>query len=602
MFIWQQTILAAVIAAVITPKPTFVTNEYVARQYGFYNNDAIDAITERRAILTSGATIVDNKLSFGGSNAYMKGHTWQIPAGDFTIELAYSGADPTSTADTDFIGVWDGSANQSLWCFGWNRASSKFSFRAVTATGGTDTLYSNTMALPVNAHIAIVRKSGTVTMYVNGTAVGTSTAFTTVHNAVVVADYGLRVATNNTTFPGKIWNIRLSRTSQYSDTFTAPTSFPLMTRPVYDTVTASKIVAQFGFRYDNLLNEVNDTQMSLYGGSVTTVANGAVGVSSGSNTNYFAFPINPFGAADFTIEFTANVSSVSSQGGLTIMTQFVNGSASNNCAWSITILQDGRIQMLISTTGAGTGSGIKYVISATGAYKFNVPQHVVIQRIGSTCTIYINSVSVISGAMAGAMASSNLPVRSIYDSGAGYGVFTAWDIRIASMALYPSGTIVRPLTLPAMPVENTWQFRFIDGQVTYAPITYTGYDVVAASGADRTGYTDPRFNQYAYHAGTKEVRQMSLMRQNYNNIPTLIMSYRVVPASEYAGRSISDPTLLPAFTTTVKVRGLSTNFMVPATFTQVNGQGLKYAEGSITAASFTALGAGTKNTMYWSFV
>ena len=76
-------------------------------------------------------------------------------------------------------------------------------------------------------HCALVRNSGTITLYVNGTSQGTyshSTSMTSNTNRPYVGGWGYIPGVNDFALNGKISNLRMGSTAVYTSSFTPPTS------------------------------------------------------------------------------------------------------------------------------------------------------------------------------------------------------------------------------------------------------------------------------------------------------------------------------------------------------------------------------------------
>jgi hypothetical protein len=137
-----------------------------------------------------------------------------IGTGDFTIECWVRRQDnPTATKAhictvTDVYGIYYDETNSS--------------FRLNTSSGETDRITGGSISLNTWTHLAVVRSSGVIKLYINGTQTGSNYSDTQNLNTAV----GFLIGTSrdgDRSWVGWIDEFRFSKTARYTANFTAPT-------------------------------------------------------------------------------------------------------------------------------------------------------------------------------------------------------------------------------------------------------------------------------------------------------------------------------------------------------------------------------------------
>ena len=344
----------------------------------------------------------------------------------------------------------------------------KFYFE-IRSPGITIASFGSNSAITTNQwyHIAIVRRSGTIYMFVNGIQ-QTATASST-HN-ITAAGQPLYIGCYNSNadfFVGYISNLRAVKgTALYTANFT-PSTVPLSAVSGTSLLTCAT-------------NTISDGSSNAF--AVTAVGNAAVNTLSpftgyrfltGRNmgwSNYFdgsgdylSIANNAalnFGSGDFTFEswiYLTGDSSVSSSGFRTA--EILSSIASNGAGAQVEIFVRGDS----STTGTGIGffyyNGTSYEINQTRDITVtkNVWHHVAICRTGSTVRMFFN------GTQLGASFTSTANIATSQSYYVGGSVFTGYlhyftghisNLRIVKgTALYTAN--FTPQAMPLIPVENT---------------------------------------------------------------------------------------------------------------------------------------------------
>jgi len=222
----------------------------------------IDNSLNNFAITSSGgAGLSTSQYKFGGASAYFDGSgdylttplssNLQFGTGDFTIEcwnymIARINSDPAifSNYNSYTIGA--------LSLFAGHGAASTTSYQVAINGAAFPTIQGGTIAYNTWVHLAVVRNSGTIKLYVNGTSVGTpySTAVTLngVGSLFYIGSTGDSLATGY--INGYIDEVRITKgVARYTSNFT-PQSFAF-----------PNSAAQIATKYIGLVGGLNDTNV-----------------------------------------------------------------------------------------------------------------------------------------------------------------------------------------------------------------------------------------------------------------------------------------------------------------------------------------------------
>jgi hypothetical protein len=381
---------------------------------------------------------------FDGSGDYLNGPTNTATAfnltGDFTIE-SWCYFSSVSTAFAGILSYADSSGFN-----GWeliNNAGTVY-FRFLTGSAGAGQVTaSSTITTNQWYHIAVSRSGSTITLYINGSSVGTVTYSSSQSSSSsfikVAAD---RVGSTLST--GYLSNTRVvNGTAVYTAAFTPPTA-PLT------AITNTSLLLSFTNAgiYDatskNDLETVGNAQIST-----------AVNNPFGQNTGVMAFdggsdklqrphsPLFEFGSGDFTIEFWARATLLS--GTYTgVVGVWLGGNTASQNSWVVLLNSYNATNKFGFSYSNGTSASdiIFNATTSTGSW-----DHYAVVRSGSTLYGFKNgnsqSLSSGSSTITGSI-TNGTEVLNIGTSGtAGGGTdFNGYlqDLRITKYARYVTGT------------------------------------------------------------------------------------------------------------------------------------------------------------------
>jgi Concanavalin A-like lectin/glucanases superfamily len=357
--------------------------------------------------------------------------------GDFCVEFwVYSGLLAGGATNPTFINDSAGS-NSSIFyeTNGSNRGLCLYAAGAARITTATNVLVENQWN-----HVAIVRSGTTGTntaAFVNGTRVGTATAFTgTVDfSPPVINKYGPSAAGY---LNGYMSNFRIVKGSSVYDPTSSTITVP--TAPLTNITNTSLLL---NFTNAGIYDATSKNDLETVGNAQISTAQSKSGSSSillaQSGTNdYITSPDSPLWqlTGDFTIEAWIYPTSLSGTNGNIICSQWPGGTATNQC-----------FQFLVNSTGKVS---LVYGIGATNAAVTGTSQsavtnnwnHVAVSRQGSTVRFFVNgNLDTTTGTVSGALNNSTgmLVVGRINATDLGY--FTGYidDLRITNgVARYTS--------------------------------------------------------------------------------------------------------------------------------------------------------------------
>jgi hypothetical protein len=434
---------------------------------GAQNNTFLDSSTNNFTITRNGNTTQGSFSPYGSnwSNFFATSAAVRFPytssltswwTQDFTMEMwifnntnAVSG---TNSLPLQFAhGVYN--STPTFWSFGTN-ASGQVEFYYFNGSGIRLTS-TTTASLGTWNHISMVytNSSGNISLYLNGVSVASATKSGTPQNSVTsTVNIG---AVQNTYYNGYISNFRvLNGTALYTTTFT-PSTTPLT------AITNTQLLTcqSNGFK-DNSTNNATPTiigtpsvqRFNPFGTSTaySTSVIGGSGYFDGSGDYLTAANNSAFqlGTGNFTIEcwyYAQDISLVALFG--------LWGPSSSNVSWLMYTSGSGFPIWYTSTNGSTANATLTSSIAITA----NAWNHIVIERVSGTTTIYVN------GASGGNTATSvNLfastsqltigynPIGGTPDNVVGY----LSDVRIVKGSSVYNGTFTPP-TAPLTAVSGT---------------------------------------------------------------------------------------------------------------------------------------------------
>jgi len=447
--------------AAVATDPYFMYNSLLLPGNGTnlaQNNTFLDGSTNNFAITRYGNTTQGTFSPYGANwSNYFDGTgdnlsvadnaTLQFGTGNFTIELWFY---PTSTISSQIL-VSKGTGSDGFEFRSRSSAGGNyFSFWA--ANGGTAIVESSvTLTLNTWQHLAVVRSSGTMTLYKNGVNVGSasdSTSFVASGSALKIAVDANTGAVYST---GYISNLRIVKgTAVYTGAFT-PSSTPLTA-----IANTSLLTCQSNRFIDNSTNafaitKAGDTSVQRFSpfeptAEYSSSTIGGSGYFDGSG-DYLSVASNAlmYGPA-FTLEgwfyYTAAgiadtilCSSTVGNGGLSVAYQTAS-------AWGL----------------ASTGVG--YRLTTTTLPTVNAWNHIVVGRSGTgtnQTSIWLNGTRVANGTVTDSFAVTS-PFHVGWDTAAANKYFTGdvSDFRFVRSDVYGvSNTTITVPTAPLTAIANT---------------------------------------------------------------------------------------------------------------------------------------------------
>ena len=191
------------------------------RVSGLGGANAIKGSVEFRAAQHIRAEIVNSNADFN------------YGSGDFTIECWWNSGGDLST-DINFVTLWNYSSNRQAWGMYWDADDGNFGLIASTGgdIGSTDITYRQAANFEKNRwyHLAIVRISNTLTLYKDGTSIGSNSSFTGTIYENTVDPLVIGGQLSGTSYDSKIMrgfisNLRIIKGEGiYTGNFTPPTS------------------------------------------------------------------------------------------------------------------------------------------------------------------------------------------------------------------------------------------------------------------------------------------------------------------------------------------------------------------------------------------
>ena len=317
-----------------------------------------------------------------------------------------------------------------------------------------------TFALNTWYHVAATKSGGNVRIFVNGTQVNTTAAFTQSqsNSAAPVSVGGQPYVSNNYFFTGYISSARLVKgTAVYTSAFTPPTA------PLTAITNTSLLCLQDNRFIDNSTNAfaitVNgDTRISKFApfnppASYSTASYGGSGYFDGTG-DYLTAPDNAafdFGSGDFTVEMWYYPLALPAE--TSLLSKWNSGSIPASNQWLL-YLASASAQAVFSTDGtfaAATITGPNVVL--------NQWNHIAFVRNGNSFNVYVNGVAGTSVTNSGALYALDTEVLGIgYRRNNGIPVIAMNGY--ASQARIVKGTAVytaafTPPTTPLTAITNT---------------------------------------------------------------------------------------------------------------------------------------------------
>jgi hypothetical protein len=239
------------------------------------------------------------------------------------------------------------------------------------------TTFSGTVAPGAWTHIAYVRSSNVIRVYVNGVVSATTLSNSAATGRIRQVGEG---RTSGLPFPGYISNFRLVGSAVYTSNFTPPTS------PV-TAITNTQLLCDF--TNAGIIDNAEMNNLETVGNAQISTAQSKFGGASmafDGTGDYLTIPFSQnfaFGSGDFTIEFWVYFNTVSARQTIVSLTN----SAGNNSPWYIELNSSYKLRFLIQTSGG------QIFVDSGPTPTVSTWTHVACVRSGSTAYLFVNGVS-----------------------------------------------------------------------------------------------------------------------------------------------------------------------------------------------------------------
>ena len=200
------------------------------------DGQAIDSAAQNNLTLVGTAKTSTAQKLFGTASLLLDGNSDLVTfpseaglygSGNFTIEFSFRLA--ANVGDTPFVAIakWETSGNQRSWMVRIDNVSSankiKF-FDSANGSSNTSSTFATSFSNETWYKIAVVNVSGTVSMYVNGTADSTTHSLATgaPYASTSLVSIGANIPSSPSQFfNGNIDDVRLSKFARYTGNYTA---------------------------------------------------------------------------------------------------------------------------------------------------------------------------------------------------------------------------------------------------------------------------------------------------------------------------------------------------------------------------------------------
>ena len=328
-----------------------------------------------------------------GSTGYLQVQESSNPAfalsGDFTIELWYY---PTGTSGGY---IYAQTVSGTNWCIvsSSTTVGTAAQFTATTSGGGTPQS-SAAVGNPYSwNHLAVCRKSGQVTVYLNGVGGASVTNNTSIPSTYLPTISGYSHSQTGL-FAGYISNIRvINGTALYTNNFLPPTS-PLTAIPNTSLLSLQyKNSANNNVFYDDSTNNFSLTRTGTpTQGTFSPFSQTGWSTLLGYGTyGYFSAPANTgydITGGNFTVEFWANFTTWNTMtySGTTIIGNFTS---SNGWYVGFNGGVGSSFNFTVYTSGSGATATSTGIVAGTN-FQLGTWNHFAIQQSGSTIYFYLN--------------------------------------------------------------------------------------------------------------------------------------------------------------------------------------------------------------------
>ena len=332
-----------------------------------------------------------------------------------------------------------------------------------SSTSGQTTLEFNdtTWDAGVWTHLAAVRSSGTLKMYVNGVADATTS--TAVSGNLTDLEYigtGRSFTSDARIFDGKVSNVRFSSTARYTSNFTPPTA-PFTTDSDTNLLTCQSNRFVDNSSNGHTITPSGNAAVTAFGPFLTSSVykagtNGASVYMDGDGDYLQAANSADFdlGTGNFTWECYANIDDITRT--QWFFSVFTTSSGQN--AWGLRLESNGTLNAYFSGDGGESPTTIGVAEASSGLTE-NAWHHIAVVKNGTgsnNIQVYVDGVSKVTGTF-GAIHDTNLPFRvgrQGNDSYAQYFLGYISDVRIVKGTAVYTGNFTPP-SAPLTAITNT---------------------------------------------------------------------------------------------------------------------------------------------------
>jgi hypothetical protein len=319
---------------------------------------------------------------FDGSGDYLTA-TANTLSGEFTVEgWVYRNTNSTTAAVLEFFGIGDSNTTTGFQVYVGNSGTSLYVYsnNAVQINGG------DVVQKFGWTHVAVVRNSSNVvTLYVNGTAVGSTWTTSATFSADRYVGAGYYNGGIDGVWTGYISGYRVTTTAVYTGTFTPPTSPPT-------AITNTQLLLNFtnaGIIDNAMMNDLETVGNAQISTSVKKYGTGSIAFDG--TGDYLTIPFSQnfvFGAGNWTVELWVYLNSTGRQGFVALEDN--NGT---NVPWEIGLNASNKFRALVQTSGG------QVVIDGTTTPSTSTWYHIAAVRNGATVTLYVNGTSEATGSV-----------------------------------------------------------------------------------------------------------------------------------------------------------------------------------------------------------
>jgi len=331
------------------------------------------------------STIASNggSMYFDGTGDYLRGANgpaFQFGTGDFTVEMWAYFMDPSATNRP----LFDNGATSNTGRLLIRQGNDAGTANVVNAFVSGTTASSPTIQFYSWTHVAVVRQSGTVKIYINGVGgTGVTATADLSQNACLLGAFYDSLAAN---FTGYMSNVRVTKgTAIYTANFTPPTA------PVTPTAATTLLVNGMNAgAYD--ATAIND--METVGNAQVSTAQSKFGGSSvyfDGSGDYLVAPSSPayaFGTGNFTLEGWFYPTASANQA----LFEMRNSTTSTSGIAVRLLSSSNTLRVIMNNTALFTTST---------AVSLNQWSHIAVVRSSGTVTAYLNGVAMTGGSASG---------------------------------------------------------------------------------------------------------------------------------------------------------------------------------------------------------